>query len=189
MTKILIVMDLRCVLWNVADTCYSLSSDAKSWILKKLLITIVFKPGPVQSPRSGFRPGHRVNLYFKKNSKRRRFSKKNKNKSQRVATGFCRVNPPGRPGHAGSWLILFFNQPGPVPAPGRPSSGSTRQTGPGFQTMLITIVLKPDPVQWSGQMGWPGSTQKKNTYIKHLTNYKFTMQHLYKPNLNFKPTT
>ena len=171
MTKILIVMDLRCVLWNVADTCYSLSSDAKSWILKKLLITIVLKPGPVQGPRSGFRPGHRVNLYFKKNSKRRRFSKKNKNKSQRVATGFCRVNPPGRPGHAGSWLILFFNQPGPVPAPDRPSSGSTRQTGPGFQTMLITIVLKPDPVidpvQWSGH-GSDGLTRvnpKKKTPI------------------------
>jgi hypothetical protein len=45
--------------------------------------TIVFKPGSVaglvQGPGSGFWPGHRVgrvNLYFKKNSKRRRFSKK-----------------------------------------------------------------------------------------------------------------
>jgi len=26
------------------------------------------------------------------------------------------VNPPGQPGHTGSWLILFFHQPGPVPA-------------------------------------------------------------------------
>jgi hypothetical protein len=96
--------------------------------------------GLVQGPGSGFWPGHRVgrvNLYFKKNSKRRRFSKK-KNNSQRVATGFltgfCRVNPPGRPGHIKSWLILFFHQPDPIPTPGRPG-----RAGLSFKTMIWTF--------------------------------------------------
>jgi hypothetical protein len=53
-------------------------------------LTIVLRPSPVQGPGSGFWLGHRVgrvNSFFKKKSKRRRFSKKNKtkkNKSQRV---------------------------------------------------------------------------------------------------------
>jgi len=65
---------------------------------------IVFKPGlvagPVQDLSFGFWPGHRVgqvNLYFKKNSKRCRFSK-TKNKKTKVnelQTGFW-------PGFAGS---------------------------------------------------------------------------------------
>jgi len=103
---------------------------------------IIFKPGPVKGPGSGFWPGHRVgwiNPYFLKNSKQRHFSKK-KNKSQRVATefltGFCRVNPSGRLGHTGSWLFLFFLQPGPVPASGRPGPGLTCRAGPGFKTMI-----------------------------------------------------
>jgi len=132
MTKILIVMDLRCVLWNVADTCYSLSSDAKSWILKKLPITIVFKPGPVQGPRSGFRPGHRVNLYFKKNSKRRRFSKKTKTKVNGLQPGFAgSTRRVGRvtSGHGLSYFLInparFQPRVGPVPGqpvrPGRVS--------------------------------------------------------------------
>jgi len=47
--------------------------------LKKTLKTIIFKPGPVQGPGSGFWLVHQVgwvNPYLKKNSKRRRFSKK-----------------------------------------------------------------------------------------------------------------
>ena len=36
------------------------------------------------------------------------------------------------PGHTGFFLPLFFLQPGPVPAPGRPD-------GPGFDTMSKTI--------------------------------------------------
>jgi hypothetical protein len=46
---------------------------------------------------------------------------KNKNKSQRVATGFLTEILPGQPaGSAGSWFFLFFLQPGPIPIPDRP---------------------------------------------------------------------
>jgi len=48
---------------------------------------------------------------------------------------------------------------------------------------------RPGPVIGS-QVKWVDlGQQKKNTHIKHLTSYKFTMQHLHKSNLNFKPTT
>jgi hypothetical protein len=49
-----------------------------------------------------------------------------------------RVDPLGQPGHTGFFLPLFFHQPGPVPAPGRPGPGSTRRAGPGFKTMVKT---------------------------------------------------
>jgi hypothetical protein len=51
--------------------------------------------------------------------------KTKKNKSQRV----CYRVLPGQPGHTGFFLPLFFHQPGPVPAPGRP----------GFKTMVYTV--------------------------------------------------
>jgi hypothetical protein len=44
-----------------------------------IVLTIVFRPGPVAGPGSGFWPGHqivRVNFFILKKSKRRRFSKK-----------------------------------------------------------------------------------------------------------------
>jgi hypothetical protein len=53
-----------------------------------------------------------------------------KNKSQRVATGYCRVT-----GSTEFFLTLFFLQPSPVPASGRPGHGSTRRAGPGFKTI------------------------------------------------------
>jgi len=68
---------------------------------------------------SGF---DRVNSYFLKNSKRRRFSKKKK-KLNGLQPGFW----PGFAESAGSWLMQFFHQPGLVPAPGR--------AGPGFKTL------------------------------------------------------
>ena len=49
----------------------------------------------------------------------------------RVLTG----QPAGWPGHTGSWIFLFFYQPNPVPAPGRPVPRSTRQAEPSFKTM------------------------------------------------------
>jgi hypothetical protein len=76
------------------------------------MMLIVFKPGPVQGPGSGFWPGYRVNLYFKKNSKRRRFSKKKKvNGLQPGVVGLL--------GYTGSWLVLFFYQLSLVLDPGQ----------------------------------------------------------------------
>ena len=61
-----------------------------------------------------------------------------KNKSQRVCnrvlTGSCRVNPPGQPGHTRFFLPLFFLQPGPIPAPGRPA-------GPGRVSKLCSVQI------------------------------------------------
>ena len=54
----------------------------------------------------GFDRVGQVNPYFKKNSKRRRFSKKNQRVATRFLTGFCRVNLSGRLGHTGSIPIL-----------------------------------------------------------------------------------
>jgi hypothetical protein len=78
----------------------------------------------------------RVNFYFKKNSKRRRFSyKKKKNKSQRVATGFLNESP-GQP--AGSHRVVAYaifssTRPGSIP-------GSTRRAGPGFKTLMQSLL-------------------------------------------------
>ena len=63
--------------------CYFiLINSVKIWIFFFFILQlIVFKPGPVQGPSSGFLPDHqvaRVNSYVKKKSKQRRFSKKNK---------------------------------------------------------------------------------------------------------------
>jgi hypothetical protein len=69
--------------------------------------TIVFKPGPVQDPGSGSWSGDRVgrvNLYFKKKSKQRRFDKKK-------STGCNRVFDRVLPGHTRSWFFLFFINP------------------------------------------------------------------------------
>jgi len=56
---------------------------------------------------------------------------KKKTKVNEFATGSCRVNPPG---HTGFFLFPFFLQPCPVPVPGWPGPGSTRQAGPSFKT-------------------------------------------------------
>jgi len=119
---------------------------------------IVLRPssvaGPVQGPGSGFWAGHqvgRVNSFFYKKIKTASFSKKNK--SQRVCNRSCWVNPLGHPGHAGFFLLPFFLQPAPVPAPGRPSPGSTRRAGSGFKTMskpnffYKKTETEPKPVQ------------------------------------------
>ena len=88
-----------------------------------LVKTIVFKlgpvAGPVQDPGSGFWPGHRVgpvNPYLKKIQNNIVLVKKTKVNG--LQPGFA--GSPGRSGHTGSWLFLFFHQPGPIPAPGRP---------------------------------------------------------------------
>jgi hypothetical protein len=97
--------------------------------MKNKLKTIVFRPDPVQGPSSGFWPGHwiaRVDSFFLNQNDVVLVKKK----SQRVVTGFLtvsyRVKPPGR---TGFFLSLFFFQPGPVPAPGRP-------TGPDWVSKL-----------------------------------------------------
>jgi hypothetical protein len=48
-----------------------------------------------------------------------------------------RVDPAG---HTGFFLPLFFRQPGPVQAPGRPGPGSTRRAEPGFKTMVRSFL-------------------------------------------------
>jgi len=115
----------------------------------------VFKPGLVaglvQGPGFRFWPGHWVltgsagSISILKKIQNGVVLVK-KNKSQRVATGFLtgffRVSPPGQPGHTGSWLMLFFHQPGPVPAPGRPGPRSTRLAGPGFKTLCQIFTNK-----------------------------------------------
>ena len=90
--------------------------------------SIVFKPGP----RAGFRvlmdslgcPGQ---IFFKKKSKRRCFSKK-KQKSTRCNQFFDRILP----GHIRFFPLLFFLQLDPVSAPDRP-------VGPGFKTMVSRL--------------------------------------------------
>jgi hypothetical protein len=42
------------------------------------------------------------------------------------------------PGHTRFFLLLFFFQLGPVPAPGRLDPESTHQVMLGFKTMLLT---------------------------------------------------
>jgi len=51
-------------------------------------------------------------------------------KNQRVTTGFLT----GLPGHTGFFFPLFFLQPGPIPAPGRPA-------GPG-QVLKLWVIVK-----------------------------------------------
>jgi len=47
---------------------------------------------------------------------------KKKTKVNGLQPGFAgSTRSPGQPGHTGSWLMLFFHQPGPVSAPGRPA--------------------------------------------------------------------
>jgi hypothetical protein len=84
-----------------------------------------------------------------------------KNKSQRVChrvlTGSCRVSrvdPAGQPGHTGFFFPSFFRQPGPVPAPGRPGPGSTRRAGPGFKTMVCTLLVPLPPSLGSVYTWW-----------------------------------
>jgi len=113
---------------------------------------IVLRLDPVQGPGSRFWPGHRVgrvSSFFKK-SKWRRFSKKNKNQwvCNQILSGqpSRQVNPPG---HTGFFLPLFFLQPGPVSAPGRPGPKSTRKAGPGFKTMVEIAFQVPTRPQCS----------------------------------------
>jgi hypothetical protein len=70
--------------------------------------------------------------HLKKKSKRRRFSKKTKVSGCNQV--FDRVNPPG---HTEFFLLLFFLQPGPIPASSQLGPGSIRQARPGFKTMVI----------------------------------------------------
>jgi len=110
---------------DVLSCFFFLTISTVKWQLH-ICQTIVFKPGPVQGPSFGFWPGHRVsrvNLYLKKNSKRRRFSKKKVNglqsgfarspgqparsaESYRVMTFpiFSSTQPSSSPGSAGSWV-------------------------------------------------------------------------------------
>ena len=84
----------------------------------------------------------RVNFDFLKKSKRRFFSKK-QTKINGLQLGFWLnlAGSTGSPGHAEFWLFLFFLKPGPVPAPGQPSLGSTHRAGSGFKTMLWIIKI------------------------------------------------
>jgi hypothetical protein len=63
-----------------------------------------------------------------------------KNKTQRVATEFL-TGLARSPGHTGFFLPIFFLQPGPVPAPGRP--------------VRLNRVLKLYFKVNSGQFSWP----------------------------------
>jgi len=63
-----------------------------------------------------------------------------KNKTQRVATEFL-TGLARSPGHTGFFLPIFFLQPGPVPAPGRP--------------VELNRVLKLYFKVNSGQFSWP----------------------------------
>jgi len=101
------------------------------------MLLIVFKPGPVQGPVSRFWSSHRIRrsiLILKKIQKGVVLvKKKNKKKSQRVATGFfraCRVTP----GHDFSYFLS--TRPGFNP-------GSICQARPGFKTILLLSMVSP----------------------------------------------
>ena len=99
---------------------------------------MVFKPNPVQGSGFGFWPGHqvgRVNLYFKKNSKRRRFSK-NKNKNQRVATGST-GSAETTPNHD----FFYFLSIRPNFNPGLIRLQINSSEGTKFQNYLIFLVV------------------------------------------------
>jgi hypothetical protein len=104
----------------------------------KFLI-IVFRPGLVQGPGSGFWSGHRiarVNFFFK--SKRRYFSKKTK--VNELQPGFWPdlAGSSGQP--AGSHRVFPF----PIFSSSRPGSspGSTCQAEPGFKTIFLRELYK-----------------------------------------------
>jgi hypothetical protein len=129
------------LVWNVSAIPGETEHNWQPWLS---VLPIVFKPSPVQGLVPGFdrvvRVG-RVNPYFKKIIQNGvPLVKKKQTKINGLQPSFWpgrRVNPPGRSGHAGSWLILFFYQASPVPALGRPGRGSTRRVGPGFKTMVL----------------------------------------------------
>jgi len=102
-----------------------------------LLYIIVFRPGPVQGPCSGFWPGHwvaRVNCFF---SNQNDVVLVKKTKGNGLQSGFW----PGQPARStGSHLVFsfsIFSSPGPVLAPGRP--GPRRLAGPGRVSKLCFI--------------------------------------------------
>ena len=76
------------------DVIMTLASDVN--IIVSFLNPVQFKARVLSFDRFG-----RVNFYFKKNSKRRCFSKK-KTKVNWFFIGFCWVNLSGRSGHTGS---------------------------------------------------------------------------------------
>ena len=101
-----------------------------------LLYIIVFRPGPVQGPCSGFWPGHwvaRVNYFFSNQNDVVLVKKKQK------ATGcnrvFDRVNRV-TPGF--SFSHFFFTWPGS--SPGSAGPRATLRSGRGFKTMLYMVV-------------------------------------------------
>jgi len=105
------------------------------------LIVLRFSPGSGFQVLTGSPGFGRVSCFFK--SKRHHFSKKKKKqKSTGLQPGLAgSTGLPGQLGHTGFFLPLFFLQPGPVPASGRPGPGSARQAGPGFKTMLSLVGL------------------------------------------------
>ena len=85
--------------------------------IEKIILLLVCRPG-----FPGLEPDCPGQLFFKKNQNNVVLVKK-LNKNQRVATRFltgsCRVNWITE-SHR-NFLPMFFLQPGPVPAPGRPA--------------------------------------------------------------------
>ena len=113
--------------------------------LGRILLRPGLVAGPVQDPGSRFWPGHRVltgspdwpgsSFFSNQNDIVLVKKKKNQRVCNRVLIGFYRVNSSSQPGCTGFFLPLFFLQPGPVAAPGQPSSRSS------FKTMLETPNL------------------------------------------------
>jgi hypothetical protein len=111
------------------------------------LFFIVLRPclvaGPVQGLGSRFWLGHQVltgspgQLFFL-NKNDVVLVKKKKQKSTGLQPGLDRVLL----GHTGFFLPLFFLQPGPVPALGRPGPRSTRRTG--FQNYTFFYKKKKE---------------------------------------------
>jgi len=107
----------------------------------------------------GFDRVGRVNFYFKKFQKDVVLVKKKKTKVNGLQPGFW----PGQPGHTGSWLMLFFHQPGPVPAPGQPGPGSTRRAGPGFKTLMRSLL--------KNHLQWCVDTSTTNRMIEFISHH------------------
>ena len=95
---------------DIESTCYivQLKKNKRYMFWFACTATIVFRPGPVQDPGSGFWLGHRVARVncFLKNQNDIILEKKN----QRVATGFL-TGLAESPGHTGFFLPLFFFNP------------------------------------------------------------------------------